>query len=71
MNIHMGKCPKCDGVVNNVHAEAVTIKTGPMGTGRAYNGVSYLCPLCRAVLSVSIDPLALKADTVKAIRRQS
>lgn len=35
--------------------------------GNSYRGVAYLCSSCRAVLSVAIDPVALKADTVREV----
>jgi hypothetical protein len=66
MAIHVGKCPKCNGTLNKVRAESIDVHVGALGTGGSYRGVSYFCPMCHAVLSVSIDPLAVKADTVKA-----
>jgi hypothetical protein len=34
---------------------------------RRWNGVSYSCPFCQSLLSVSMDPLALNADMVENV----
>jgi hypothetical protein len=60
-----GICPKCEGAVNIVNAEPVDVNVN----GRLLKGVSYVCPSCSHVLSVSIDPLAVKADIVSAIEK--
>lgn len=65
--IPTGKCPKCDGRPPHVKCEAIDVKTGLSGTGWA--GVSYLCPLCNVILGVSIDPVALKTDTIEEIQK--
>ena len=65
--IATGKCPKCDQIVTKVQLEAVDVF---VGFHAEYKGVSYLCPHCRAVLGVGIDPVALMNDTVsKTIQR--
>ena len=61
---HAGKCPSCQKVMPSVTLQHVVLKV-PMG--REFHGASYLCPLCQTVLSVGIDPLALKQDTVAAV----
>jgi hypothetical protein len=37
--------------------------------GNSWNCVTYNCPFCFSVLSVGIDPVALKADTVAEVVR--
>ena len=37
------------------------------GAGAEYKGVSYSCPYCHAVLSVSMDQVALNVDLVKRL----
>jgi hypothetical protein len=32
--------------------------------------VSFCCPHCRAILSVSIDPIAIKTDIVKELLKK-
>lgn len=58
-----GQCPKCGATVSYVNIESITIRAKPT----SWQGVSYLCPSCNAVLSVAIDPISLKADTVSEI----
>jgi len=61
---HMGKCPACSKMITHINIEPVEVR---QGINAVYNGVSYQCPFCKAVLGAAIDPLALKADTVKQI----
>jgi phage FluMu protein Com len=63
--MHNGKCPKCEKIIVKVALQAVTI--GPMFGGPEWLGVSYQCPSCQTVLSVGIDPVALKNDLVKEL----
>lgn len=64
------KCPYCHKVISTVNVETIGIETG-LSVG--YKGVTYSCPGCHAVLSVEMDPIALKADIVrdllKALRK--
>jgi hypothetical protein len=60
----VGKCPKCENLVTHVTMEHVEARV--LG-GTTRHGVSYLCPSCRTVLSVSIDPIAIQADILAAI----
>ncbi len=62
-----GKCPKCENTVLYVNAENVEIRTG--AGGETWNGISYKCPLCETILSVSIDPVALKTDILSDVLR--
>ena len=55
----MSKCPKCDKVISRVNLNDVSIEK--------WRGVSYCCPFCFSVLSIAIDPVALKADTVGGV----
>ena len=56
-----GKCPKCKKTIAKVSIEDVVIY---VGTQARWRGLNYLCQDCKAVLSVGIDPIALKADIV-------
>jgi hypothetical protein len=58
-----GKCPKCEAHLKRVKAQYVDVET-PKDT---YKGVSYVCPFCQTILSVSVDPLAVKNGAVLAI----
>jgi hypothetical protein len=55
----MSKCPHCGKFVSSVSLNDVTIGD--------WRGVSYSCPLCFAVLSIAIDPVALKSDTIDGV----
>ena len=60
---HTGLCPKCEKPVTHAKLEMIELKAGT----RSYNGISYLCPECRSVLSVSLDHLTLTADIANAV----
>jgi phage FluMu protein Com len=62
--MHTGKCPHCEKTIASAEVETISIKAG---TQASYKGVSYLCPHCRAVLSVSMDQLALIEETKKRL----
>jgi len=70
MDIHFGKCPYCKSTISKLRLEKVELGTGPLGTDRIYNGVSYHCPACQAVLSVEMDPISLRADLVDAVAKR-
>ena len=61
--IDMGKCPHCQKTVTSANVEPLNLNAG----AESYKGVSYLCPHCRAVLGIQMDPLALNADLAAAI----
>jgi hypothetical protein len=62
--LNSGKCPHCKEVVSSVRIEDIDINLGP---GIDWQGVSYCCPSCDAVLSVQIDPVALKTDIINVL----
>jgi hypothetical protein len=68
--INQGKCPKCGNVIREVATEAITVGQYPC---KQWQGMSCLCPSCKTVLSVEIDPIALAIDisneVVKKISR--
>ena len=59
-----GKCPKCNASVMSVNLKEIKVNAG---NGTSWIGVSYQCSLCNTVLSVGIDPVALKTDTIKGV----
>ena len=63
-----GQCPKCDATVTHVILESTDIHVQLLKPHQ-WKGVSYLCPHCRAVLGIQIDPIALKADLLKGIKK--
>lgn len=64
--INAGKCPKCEATITYVRIEGVDVKD----SGRsAWKGITYCCPSCSTVLSVSIDPIAIKSDIVAELKK--
>jgi hypothetical protein len=59
----MGTCPKCEATVTTVQIGDVSVRAGP----KSWRGIKYYCPSCGCVLSVAIDPIAIKADIVEEI----
>ena len=64
--IHAGKCPKCERIVASANIEAIELKL----SRSSYKGISYLCPYCRTVLSVSLDHVALTNDIAAAVAKR-
>ncbi len=59
-----GKCPKCEKLMSYTNYEAMDTKSAY----GAYKGVAYKCPFCFTIIGFQMDPLALKADIVAAIK---
>jgi hypothetical protein len=59
--VNMGTCPKCDKVLG--HVTLVEISAGEF-FGNQWRAIKYCCPFCYVILSVQIDPVALKTDTI-------
>lgn len=64
--MNLGKCPKCENVILYVNLEAIDVRFSGQSK---WKGVSYCCPRCNTVLSVAIDPIAIKSDIVRESRR--
>jgi hypothetical protein len=62
-----GKCPHCKTLLLRVELEDMAVASGPGKT--TWNGISYVCPSCRTILGVSIDPVALKTELADEILR--
>lgn len=61
----IGKCPKCEKNITAMLGHAVNISISM----KSWKGINYLCPHCHTVLSTQIDPIAIKSDTVKALKK--
>jgi hypothetical protein len=59
-----GICPHCDTTLKHVIVEKINIVEG---VTPKWNGVSFVCSHCHAILSVGLDPFALNADLVDEI----
>jgi hypothetical protein len=62
--LNSGKCPTCTKTVTTVRIEDVHVA---VGFENRWRGLTYVCQHCATVLSVGIDPIALKADIVNEI----
>jgi len=60
------KCLKCNNNLTHIDAEAIPIHLDM--EQKQYRGLALLCPHCATILSVSVDPLFLKSDTLGDIR---
>ncbi len=59
------KCPKCEKMMTYIRGDTMDIKVG----SASYKGVTYSCPYCFNAISVQMDPIALKADTVSGVAK--
>lgn len=66
MTIPDAKCPKCQEVIQNVVAKPIAVQKLLAGS---WNAVSFLCPSCRTILGVQLDPVALRQDLVDGVLR--
>jgi hypothetical protein len=62
-----GHCPECKRTIDHALFEQVNVHEHPRG--KAWIALSFLCPSCRAVLGMQIDPVALNGDLLDAIER--
>lgn len=64
--MNQGKCPKCGLIVSHVNIEHVDIRQAFQSK---WHGASLVCPNlnCSTVLGVTIDPIAIKADTISGV----
>jgi uncharacterized protein with PIN domain len=63
--INSGKCPKCGKVISSVKFEEVAGSVGIGGT--EWKCISCCCKSCNTVISVQIDPIAIKTDILHAL----
>jgi len=59
-------CPHCNAPLSTVTIADLKGRTGSM----SWNCIGYGCPSCNKVLSVAIDPVALKTDMVAEVARE-
>jgi len=58
------KCPNCKRVIDHFVVDDVLL-TSP--SQQSYKGIACLCPACRTVLGVQMNPLAIQVETVNQI----
>jgi hypothetical protein len=64
MDEKKGKCPHCEELVTKLNVARVTLNDELWGSR---DGLTFSCPLCQAVLSVSPDPAALLPEIQKTV----
>lgn len=65
--IGTGKCQKCEQVVHQVKFEGVDANQNFGLNG--LKALNFICPNCSTILGVQIDPIAVKADTIKELKK--
>ncbi|MEY9719779.1 hypothetical protein ABIA22_002269 [Sinorhizobium fredii] len=63
-----GKCPKCEKIVPHLRLEGLDANVA-FGAG-GWKAITLCCPFCSTILSAAIDPIAVKADIVNAIKKK-
>lgn len=61
-----GKCPKCDSVISNFNIKQMN----GQAPGNVWRSIACCCPSCGTILSVAIDPIAIKTDVVNEVVRK-
>lgn len=59
-----GKCPKCEKNLTRVNGKYLEVW---IGIDRKLRGLSFTCPHCDSIVSVQVDPIALKTDTINGV----
>jgi Zn ribbon nucleic-acid-binding protein len=67
MYINGNKCPHCNAVITRAVVETIDIDTAVIFPQTSYKGVTYACPACRSIVSVSMDQIALNHDVVQRL----
>ena len=61
----MKQCLKCEQDMTDVKLKQIM---GKDPGDQSLKCIAYTCPHCSTVISVQLDPLALKTDTLNAVR---
>lgn len=61
------KCPHCDKVLTRVTLKPLDGQI-PLDQSK-WKCVAYGCPVCQKAISIQMDPIALKADTIAEVKR--
>lgn len=60
----MTKCPHCEKFITSISIQALD---GTAAEHRKMKCIGYTCPLCSKLISVQLDPIALKIDTLNGV----
>jgi len=64
---NVGKCPKCEKTLDKIHIESIDVIVRSLPK---WPGISYVCPFCDSIISVGIDPIALKNEIAEKIKKE-
>lgn len=64
----MAKCPHCDSAITHFNLQEMT---SSVFMGTQWVTIAYVCPSCQKIISAQIDPIAIKTDTVNAIKNRT
>ncbi len=62
---NLGKCPGCGNVLSSVVGGHVTIN---IAANPQRHGLAYSCPNCQVILSVEMDPIAIRTEIVAQVK---
>lgn len=58
------KCLNCQQAIPHVVVQSIGTEKPTAG---GWNGICFLCPFCRTILGVQLDPVALREDIVESV----
>lgn len=61
------KCPKCEAPLTYLRGYTPDVK---MMAGSSWKGLVMACPSCSTAISAQIDPIAIKADILNALKKR-
>ncbi len=64
----MAKCPHCEKVLMSTNFQAIETKE-KFKMNNGFRAVAHCCPMCDSVLSVEIDPIAVKSDILGGLKK--
>ncbi len=63
--IQTGICPKCNELLEKVKIEVIKIEWAR----KSHDGISYVCPKCAVILSVSVDPYKWSEKLLEGVKK--
>ena len=57
-------CPECNSTVSHLNIEEMTSSAF---FGTQWRTIGFVCPSCQKILSIQIDPIAIKTDIINAV----
>lgn len=57
-------CPECNSLVSHLNIQEMTSSAF---FGTQWRTIAFVCPTCQKILSIQIDPIAIRTDIINAI----